>query len=105
MLSIISSVLVGIERAFVYGRSVMLAGLDVRDSDVLALARQLRQAGFVETAEKLESAYDREARLIGLTLGERDEILRALEDAPVRLALLRGQLLRDRERWVREGLA
>jgi hypothetical protein len=82
----------------------MLAGVEVRDSDVLALARQLRQSGFVETAERLESAYDHETRLLALTLGERDEILRALAEAPVGLAPLRGQLLRDRERWVREGL-
>ena len=82
-----------------------LAGLDVRDSDVLALARLLRQMGAIDTAERLERAYDVETKLLGLTLGERDEILRALEDAPAGLATLRGQLLRDRERWVREGLA
>jgi hypothetical protein len=46
-----------------------------------------------------------ETKLLGLTLTERDEILRALEDAPAGLATLRGQLLRDRDRWVREGLA
>lgn len=83
---------------------MMLAGLEVRESDVLALARQLRQSGFTETAERLESTHDRETRLLALTLSERDEILRALEEAPVGLASLRGQLLRDRERWVREGL-
>ncbi len=81
-----------------------LAGLEVRDSDVLALARLLRQSGSIDTAERLERAYDVETKLLGLTLTERVEILRALEDAPARLATLRGQLLRDRERWVREGL-
>jgi hypothetical protein len=84
---------------------IMLAGLEIRDSDVLALARQFRQSGFVETAGRLESAYDRETRLLALTLAERDEILRAIEDVPAGLATLRGQLLRDRERWVRDGLA
>jgi hypothetical protein len=83
---------------------VKLAGLEVRDSDVLALARLLRQSGSIDTAERLERAYDVETKLLGLTLTERVEILRALEDAPARLATLRGQLLRDRERWVREGL-
>lgn len=82
-----------------------LAGLDVRDSDVLALARLLRQSGSIDTAERLERAYDVETKLLALTLGERDEILRALEDAPAGLATLRGQLFRDRQRWVREGLA
>lgn len=82
----------------------MLAGLEVRDSDGLALARQLQQSGFVDTAERLETAYDRETRLLGLTIAERDEILRALEHAPAGLGPLRGQLLRDRERWIRDGL-
>jgi hypothetical protein len=68
------------------------------------LARQLRQSGFDRTAERLEVAYDRETRLLALTLAERDEVLRALEHAPAGLALLRGQLVRDRERWVGEGL-
>jgi hypothetical protein len=53
---------------------------------------------------RLERAYDVETKLLGLTLAERDEILRALEEAPTGLATLRGQLLRDRERWMREGL-
>ena len=83
---------------------MMLAGLAVRDQDVLELARLLRQADFNETAERLERASDLETKLLALTLAERDEILRALEDAPTGLATLRGQLLRDRERWVREGL-
>ena len=82
---------------------MMLAGLEVRDADVLALARQLRHSGFAETAERLERAYDRETRVLALTLDERDEILRALDEAPVGLATLRGQLLRDRERWVQHG--
>jgi len=81
-----------------------LAGMDVRDSDVLALARLLRQAGSLDTAERPECAYDVETKLLALTLAERDEILRALEDAPTGLATLRGQLVRDRERWMREGL-
>ena len=80
-----------------------LAGMDVRDSDVLALARLLRQAGSLDTAERPECAYDVETKLLALTLAE-DEILRALEDAPTGLATLRGQLVRDRERWMREGL-
>jgi hypothetical protein len=82
----------------------LLAGLDVRDSDVLALARLLRQSGSLGTAERLERAYDVETKLLGLTLAERDQILRVLEDASAGLATLRGQLVRDRERWMRDGL-
>jgi hypothetical protein len=39
-----------------------------------------------------------ETKLLALTLTERDEIVRALEDAPASLAPLRAQLLRGRER-------
>jgi hypothetical protein len=40
---------------------VMLAGIPVRDADVLELSRLLREAGFADAAEWLEAAYDREA--------------------------------------------
>ena len=72
---------------------------------MLALARLLRQSGSIDTAERLERAYDVQTKLMALTLVEPEKILRAFEDAPTALAPLRGQLFRDRERWVREGLS
>jgi len=47
-----------------YDRLVTLAGIPVRDQDVLELARLLRDAGFDETAEKLEDGYDRETKIL-----------------------------------------
>ena len=43
---------------------MMLAGLPVRDQDVLELARLLRDAGFDDTAEKL--AWDVECTAPGM---------------------------------------
>jgi len=59
---------------------MQLAGLPVRDQDVLELARLLRDAGVDDTAERLEDAYDAERRVLALTIPEREAILRALED-------------------------
>jgi len=73
----------------------MLAGIPVRDQDVLELARLLRDAGFDETAEKLEEGYDRETKILALTIPEREAILRALEDCPDGLAELRTVRLRE----------
>jgi len=83
---------------------MMLAGIPVRDADVLELARLLREAGFVDTAEWLEAAYDREAKIVALTIAEREQIIRALDDPPDGLAELRGMLLAEHEWRVREGL-
>jgi hypothetical protein len=83
---------------------MMLAGIPVRDADVLELARLLRGACFDATAEWLEAAYDREARIVALTIPQREEILRALDDPPDGLAELRGVLLAEHEGRVRQGL-
>jgi hypothetical protein len=72
----------------------MLAGLPVQDADVLELARLLREVGFEDTAGRLEDAYDREAKVLALTIAEREQILRALDDPPDGLAELRGVLRR-----------
>ncbi len=82
----------------------MLAGTPVADRNVLELARLLREAGFDETAEWLEVAYDREARILALPIAQREETLRALEDCPDGLAELRGVLVAEHEGRVREGL-
>jgi hypothetical protein len=42
--------------------AMRLAGIAVPDQDVLELALLLRKAGFDETAERLEDAYDVETR-------------------------------------------
>jgi hypothetical protein len=77
---------------------MQLAGIPVRDQDVLELARLLRSAGFDETAEWVEVAYDREAKVLALTIGQREEILRTLDDPPDGLAELRGVLLAEYRR-------
>ena len=82
----------------------MLAGIPVRDQDVLELARSLRDAGFDDTAERLENAYDLETKVLALTIVEREQILRALEDCPDGLGELPGVLAAEHEGRVREGL-
>ena len=83
---------------------MMLAGIPVRDVDVLELARLLREVGFDDVAERLEATYDREAKVLALTIADREAILRALDDPPDGLAELRGVLLREHEWRVRTGL-
>ena len=59
---------------------MMLAGLRVPDSDVLELARSLRDAEL--GAETLERAYETEVvAVLALTIADREAILRALDDA------------------------
>jgi hypothetical protein len=81
-----------------------LAGTPVSDRDVLELSRLLRDSGFDETAEKLETAYDRETIVLALTVPDREAIIRTLDDPPDSLAELRGVLLREHVWRVREGL-
>lgn len=83
---------------------MFLAGIDVRDKLIVPLAGILRDAGFVDTAERLETAYDREVRVLGLSPEEREEILRVLDDPPEGLTQLRAVLLSGFESWKREGL-
>ena len=84
--------------------SMMLAGLPVRDQDVLEIARLLRSVGFEDTAGRLEDAWDAETRVIALTIADREAILRALDDPPERLAELRGVLVREHEWRAGHGL-
>ncbi len=83
---------------------MMLAGIPVADKDVLELARLLRGVEFEEVAARLEGAWDAETKVVALTVGERESILRVLDDPPAGLAELRGVLLREAEWRVREGL-
>ncbi|MDQ3670813.1 MAG: hypothetical protein M3364_00005, partial [Actinomycetota bacterium] len=61
---------------------MQLAGIPIRDQDVLELARLLRAAGFDDTAARLEDAYDLETKVLALTIPAREQILRVLVDTP-----------------------
>ena len=52
-------------------------------------------------ADRLETAYGRETKVLALTIPERSTILAALEDPPAELAELRGVLLRELA-WLRQ---
>ncbi|MDQ3672103.1 MAG: hypothetical protein M3364_06660 [Actinomycetota bacterium] len=83
---------------------MMLAGIPVRDADVLELAILLRDSAFEDAAERLENAYDRETKVLALTIPDREAIVRALNDPPDGLAELRGVLLVEHEARVHDGL-
>ncbi len=82
-----------------------LAGIPVADKAVLHLAASLREADLIFTAERLERAYDREARIVALDIPDREAILRVLEDCPEELGELRATLLQEHVWRKREGLA
>ena len=83
---------------------MMLAGIPVRDPDVLDLAWLLRNAGFDDTAEALIVALEAEQALVALSIADREAMLKTLDDPPIGLAELRGVLLREHEWRVRQGL-
>ncbi len=83
---------------------MMLAGLSVADRHVLALARMLRDAGCDDTAARLESGYEHQARLLALSTAVRDEILVVLVDCSDGLVELRATLLQQHEWRRREGI-
>ena len=82
-----------------------LARIPVADKAVLQLAASLREAELVDTAERLEQAYDREARIVALDVPDREAILRVLEECPEELLELRVTLLQEHVWRKREGLA
>ncbi len=59
-----------------------LAGIPVADKAVLHLAASLRDADLVGTAERLEHAYDRDARIVALDIPDREAICVSLRTAP-----------------------
>jgi hypothetical protein len=79
---------------------MLLAGLPIRDELVLELARLVDND---DLAERLESAYGSELKLLAVSFSDRDSILLALDDPPAGLEELRGLLLREREWRVREA--
>jgi hypothetical protein len=79
---------------------VFVAGLPLIHDDVLELARLVEP----DLAEKLYAAVDRSQTVLALTVPEREQILRSLEDCPPTLAQLRGVLLREHEWRLEHGL-
>ena len=79
-----------------------LAGIPVADRAVLQPAGSLREAELVD--ERLERAYDREARIVALDITDREAILRVLEECPEELLELRATLLQERIWLQREAL-
>jgi hypothetical protein len=69
---------------------------------VRGLAAGLRDAHVGDTAEKLERAWSREIRVLGLDVADRETSLLVLTDGPDELAELRGVLLTEYE-WRRAG--
>jgi hypothetical protein len=59
---------------------VFLAGLQVPDARVLELARRLTVAGFYDLGDRLEDAWRRDVKVLGLDVADREAILRVLED-------------------------
>jgi hypothetical protein len=80
---------------------VFLAGIPVRGDLVLELARLVDDDAL---AERLEAAYGRDVKILGLDIPERETIIRALEDPPAGPEELRGVLVREHEWRRREGL-
>jgi hypothetical protein len=83
---------------------MMLAGIAVSDRYVLELASRLRDAGYDHTAERFETAQQRQTKLLGLSIEDREVILSVLVDPPEQLAELGGVLLQEHEWRQREGL-
>ena len=87
-----------------YGRRQVARRDPVADKAVLHLAASLREAEPVGTAERLERAYDREARIVALDIPDREAILRVLEECPEEMLDLRATLLQEHVWRQREGL-
>lgn len=79
-----------------------LAGVDVADTQLLDLARQVRSAGFENTAAKLELAWARENETLALETGDRDALLQVLDGKPD-LAVLESVLRQEHERKLGGG--
>jgi hypothetical protein len=77
-----------------------LAGIPVQ----AGLVRELADRVGEPTATTLRQALEREQAVIALTIDEREQILRALEDCPPPLAELRGFLVCEHEWRVEQGL-
>ena len=79
-----------------------LAGVEVRDNQLLDLARQVRKAGYENTAAKLERAWAEEDQTLALETDDREALLRVLDHYPG-LAVLQAVLLQEHERKLGGG--
>ena len=82
---------------------MFLAGVEVREGVLLELARRVRKAGFGTTADKLETAWREEDKMLALETDDREALLRVLADGPDELAELRSVLLQEQERKLAGG--
>ena len=80
---------------------VFVACIRLRDEAVLELARLVDDPVL---ATKLEEAHNRDVRVLGLTIPERETILAALDDPPTELAELRAVLLGEHVARKQTGL-
>jgi hypothetical protein len=78
-----------------------LAGVPLRDEAVLELARLVDDDAL---SARLETAYGRVTKVLGLTIPDRETIIRALDNPPPGLEELRAVLLREHIGRVRDGL-
>ena len=75
-------------------RAVRIAGIELTYRAVLALAAQLRQHGYECTAISIERAFDAVAHDYALSIEQREQVLRSLDNRPDRhLGQLRERLL------------
>jgi hypothetical protein len=79
-----------------------LAGVEVRDDQLLDLAREVRNAGAEDTAAKIEHAWATEATTLALETDDREALLRVLDDKPD-LTVLQSVLLQEHERKLGGG--
>ena len=80
---------------------VFVAGIPLRGELILELARLVDNE---QPAGRLEGAYGRKVKVLGLSIEERETILAVLDDPPAGLEELRGVLLHEVEWQKREGL-
>ena len=81
---------------------MFLAGIPIRDELVLELARLVDDPNL---ADRLETGYARDTRVLALTIPEREAVLVALDDTPDGLEELRAVLLREHVGRRQSGLA
>ena len=72
---------------------MIVAGIRVRDENVLQLARRLYDAGFDDTAKALVVGLKPSRPTVALSNRDREAILRVLDEPPAALAELRTVLL------------
>ena len=80
-----------------------VAGIEMPASAVAELALLLHRAGESSLAQHVGRAVDNNRAEIGLHAGERETILRILDDPPVALKELHASLLQEHATWRRRS--